>query len=114
MAAPTGAPDPIRATLLAILKQLNSAEASASGTLEEPALELAELETRLKGFSPVGNGSVKVALAVGLLLRNGLVATKSDKGYSWQRGRDVSQRYQITTEGKRFLLDSIQDSQRIG
>lgn len=114
MAGAPGPGDPIRVTLLGILKQLNQAEAHHGGTMEEPALELAELERRLKDLGPVGDGSVKVALAVGLLLRNGLVETRADKGYSWQRGRDVTQRYQITAEGKRFLVDSIQESQRIG
>lgn len=116
MAPPATAPnaDPVRATLLAILKQLNQAEATTASSLEEPALELGELETRLQTFPPVGGGSVKVALAVGLLLRNGLVATRADPGYSWQRGREVAQRYQITPEGKRFLVDSLEDSGRIG
>ena len=114
MSATASEGDPIRATLLAILRQLNAADAQGGRELEDPALELAELESRLKEFPPVGSGSVKVALAVGLLLRNGLVETRADSGYSWQRGRDVAHRYQITSEGKRFLVDSITTSQRIG
>ena len=106
--------DPVRATLLAILKQLNQAEAAHDGKVTEQALELFELEGRLRDFWAVGNGSVKVALALGLLLRNGLVATQADPTYSWQRGRDVAQRYQITPEGKKFLVDSIENSDRIG
>lgn len=113
-AVPPADADPVRATILAILKQLNQADVQNTGTMEQPALELAELETRLKEFWAVGDGSVKVALAVGLLLRNGLVETRADKDYSWQRGRTISQRYSITAEGKRFLVDSIEQSGRIG
>jgi hypothetical protein len=105
--------DPVRATLLAILKQLNQAESSTTNELSDPALELQELEGRLRDFWAVGNGSVKVALAVGLLLRNRLIVARSDPGFSWQRGREVAQRYQITPEGKRFLLDSLESSDRI-
>ena len=105
--------DPVRATLLAILKQLNQADAHQDGTMADPALELAELEARLQDFWAVDDGSVKVALAVGLLLRNGLVAARSNTEYSWQRGRAVAQRYQITSDGKRFLVDSIETSNRI-
>jgi hypothetical protein len=113
MSTPTDA-DPVRATLIAILKHLNQAEAQQDGQMSEPALELGELETRLKEFWAVDDGSVKVSLAVGLLLRNGLVAGLSDREYSWQRGRAVAQRYSITSEGKRFLVNSIEKSERIG
>jgi hypothetical protein len=106
--------DPIRATLLAILKQLNQAESQQTATMTIPALELSELEDRLKGFWAVGDGSVTVSLALGLLLRNGLVGTRADQEFSWQRGRDVAQRYNITTDGKKFLVDSIGKSERIG
>jgi hypothetical protein len=106
--------DPVRATLLAILKQLNKTDSGQTNELSDPALELQELESRLREFWAVGDGSVKIALAVGLLLRNGLVEARSDPGYSWQRGRDVAQRYQITTEGKKFLVSSLEDSGRIG
>lgn len=110
----SAAVDPIRATLLAILRQLNRADAGQDAQLPDPALELTEIERRLKDFGPVEDGSVKVALAVGLLLRNRMITARADPGYSWQRGRDVAQRYQITAEGKRFLVDSLETSDRIG
>jgi hypothetical protein len=113
MPAPTEG-DPVRATLLAILKQLNQADSQQSGTVTIPALELSELELRLRDFWAVGDGSVTVSLAVGLLLRNGLVASLSDQEFSWQRGRDVAQRYNITPDGKKFLVDSLGKSERIG
>lgn len=107
--------DPIRATLLAILRQLNRADAHQDAQqVADPALELKEIEERLRDFGPVEDGSVKVALALGLLLRNRMVAARADPGYSWQRGREVAQRYQITAEGKRFLVDSLEASGRIG
>jgi hypothetical protein len=105
--------DPIRATLIAILQQLNQAEANHEGQAAEQALELAELERRLADFWAVQNGSVKISLAVGLLLRNGLVQASSNAEYSWERQRDVAQRYQITVEGKQFLISSIESSDRI-
>jgi hypothetical protein len=106
--------DPIRATLLAILKQLNQAESQQDGATPAPALELAELEDRLKSFWAIDSGTVTVSLALGLLLRNGLVGTRADQEYSWQRGRAVAQRYNITGDGKKFLVDSIGKSDRIG
>ncbi|HKV90556.1 MAG TPA: hypothetical protein VJQ43_05085 [Thermoplasmata archaeon] len=106
--------DPVRATLLAILKQLNQAETVHEGALSDQALELPEIERRLSEFWAIDNGSVKVGLALGLLLRNGLVSAAGGPDYSWQRQRAVAQRYQITPEGKKFLVDSIQTSDRIG
>jgi hypothetical protein len=106
--------DPVRATLLAILKQLNQAETIHEGKAPDQALELPEIERRLSEFWAIDNGSVKVGLALGLLLRNGLVATAGTPDYSWQRQRAVAQRYQITPEGKKFLVDSIHTSDRIG
>jgi hypothetical protein len=106
--------DPARATLLAILRNLNQAEENNEGKAPDQALELAELEQRLSDFGPVKQGSIKVSLALGLLLRNGLVVPQRDGGeYSWQRQRNSPQRYQITPDGKKFLLDSIQTSDRI-
>jgi hypothetical protein len=108
------AQDPIRATLLAILKQLNQADTVHEGESTEQALELPELEQRLRDFWAVSQGAVKVSLALGLLLRNKLVAAQTDKDYSWQRQRMSNQRYQITTDGKKFLVDALETSDRIG
>ena len=105
--------DPVRGTLVAILRQLNQADSAHEGREEEQALELTEIERRLADFPAVQTGSVKVALALGLLLRNGLVAAPGGGQYSWQRQRAVAQRYQITPEGKKFLMDSIATSERI-
>lgn len=105
--------DPIRSTLLEILRHLNQAEAHHEGTASEQSLELNELETRLHDFWAVDQGSVKVSLALGLLLRNGLVSAAGNGDYSFQRQRTSSQRYQITAEGKKFLVDAVTNSDRI-
>ncbi len=114
MAAPSGKSDPVRATLLAILKQLNQAETVHEGASTEQSLELPEIERRHSDIWAHDNGSVKLGLALGLLLRNGLVSPAGGPDYSWQRQRAVAQRYQITPEGKKFLVESIQTSDRIG
>jgi hypothetical protein len=105
--------DPTRATFLAILRQLNRAETENNSDTPEQALELPELERRLADFWAIEEGAAKVPQALGLLLMNGLVAAEGDSEYSWQRQRTVSQRYQITSEGKKFLLDNIEKTGRI-
>jgi hypothetical protein len=105
--------DPIRATLLAVLRQLNQTEAHHEGSEQDQALELAEIESRLSDFWAVKQGKIKIPLAVGLLLRNKMVETRADAKESWQRQRSVQQRYQITVEGKRFLTESLTTETRI-
>ena len=107
-------PDPIRATFVAILKQLNQAESRHEGKQSEQSLELAEVERRLADFWAVRGGQVRVPFALGLLLRNGLVQADQRTDYSWQRQRTVRLRYQITASGKQFLMDSIERSDRVG
>ena len=106
-------PDEVRPTLIAVLKQLNQVESQHEGATEEQALELKELEEKLSDLAPVKQKKVSIALAVGLLLRNRLVSAPSAKEFSWQRGRSVAQRYRITPEGKKFLVDSLESSDRI-
>ena len=112
MSSPSS-PDPVRATLLAILQQLNQAESTNEGKTAEQALELGELDTRLQDFWAVNRGSVKVSLALGLLVRNGMVGVQTSPSYSWQRQRGVAARYQITAEGKKFLVQTQEKSERI-
>lgn len=115
MATPTAAaaPDPVRATLVAILRQLNQADALHEGEKAEQALELPELEARLTDFWAVERGAIKVSLALGLLLRNGMVAVRAPGDYSWQRQRSATHRYEITPQGKKFLVEAIETSDRI-
>ena len=95
------------------MKQLNQAETIHEGRDEEQSLELGEIEGRLSSFWAVERHKVKVSLALGLLLRNKLVTTQARPDYSWQRQRTVAQRYRITTEGKKFLVDQIVTSERV-
>jgi hypothetical protein len=106
-------PDPVRATLIAILQQLNQVESTNEGKSAEQALELGELENRLHDFWAVSRGSVKISLALGLLVRNGMVGAQTSTSYSWQRQRGVAARYQITAEGKKFLVQTLEKSERI-
>ena len=109
-----GAQDPVRATLIAIQRQLNQAESVHEGQTAEQALELAEIQRRLDDFWAVEQGRVKVALVLGLLLRNGFVSARPAGDFSWQRQRSARQLYQITTAGKKFLVEAIRTSDRIG
>jgi hypothetical protein len=111
--ATDGRQDPVRDTLLAVLRQLNQSEAHHEGREEEQSLELGEIEQRLSDFWAVKQGRIKVPLAVGLLLRNKMVETRADPKASWQRQRAVHQRYQITIEGKRFLTEALASDSRI-
>ncbi|MCI4331308.1 MAG: hypothetical protein L3K19_05620 [Thermoplasmata archaeon] len=106
-------PDPARATILAILRQLNQADSAHEGRRMEQSLELGEIENRLADFWAVKQGTVPVALALGLLLRNGLVSVPGGADFSWQRQRTVAERFQITAEGKKFLVDAIETADRI-
>lgn len=106
-------PDPVRETLLAILRQLNQAESRHEGREIEQELELTEIESRIGNDAGPKDGAISVALAVGLLLRNGLVKASGAGDYSWQRQRSAHQRYRITSEGKKFLLESIETSNRV-
>ncbi len=113
MASSAAAVDPVRATLIAILQQLNQAETVHEGSFEEQALELAEIQRRLSNFWAVDRGTVKIPLALGLLVRNRLVTPQTDSSFSWQRQRPVGARYQITAEGKKFLVEAVERNERI-
>lgn len=111
--APANGNDPVRATLVAILRHLNQAESTHEGEPKEQVMELPELERRLSDFWAVETGSIKVSLALGLLLRNGMVAVADPGTYSWQRQRSTRHGYAITPEGKKFLVEAIATSDRI-
>lgn len=106
-------PAPVHDTLVEILRQLNQAEVRHEGATTEQALELGEIESRLAPFLPVRSGAVRVAVALGLLVRNQLVEPCDVPGYSWQRQRDVARRYRITADGKRYLLTQIDRDDRV-
>jgi hypothetical protein len=105
--------DPIRATFVAILQQLNRAESIHEGRSRDQALELGDLERLLRQFAPVDDGVVKVSQALGLLVRNGLVhAQAGEKAVRGARAPGPV-RYRITAEGKAFLVESLRKADRI-
>ncbi|HEV2166821.1 MAG TPA: hypothetical protein VGS23_07615 [Thermoplasmata archaeon] len=106
-------PDPLREMLIDILRQLNSADTRHEGVEPEQALELLEVEGRLEAQRIPRPKDTNVASAMGLLLRNKLVRVIAPGDYSWQRGRDTKPRYQITTEGKKFLVEALENPNRV-
>jgi hypothetical protein len=107
------APDPVRSTLVALLQQLNRAESINEGRTREQTLELAEMERLLSRFWAVEQAQVKVPVALGLLVRNGLVKAVLSTPTGPRAtgpGRAV---YQITAEGKAFLVEVQKSSDRI-
>jgi hypothetical protein len=106
-------PDPIHATLVAILQQLNRAESINEGRSRDQSLELKDVERLLFDFWAVHRNQVKVPLALGLLVRNGLVEGHlADPSPPGTPGPRVAQ-YRITPEGKAFLVEAQRSSDRI-
>jgi DNA-binding transcriptional ArsR family regulator len=110
---PMPSEDPTRATMLELLRQLNRSEAQYSDESPDQAKELAELEGTLGAFWAVKGGQVSVRFALGLLLKNQMVRANADREFSWEKGRSVGTRFAITSEGKRFLVDSLDSSDRV-
>ena len=105
--------DPVRSTLVAILQQLNRAESLHEGRVSDQVLELLEIERLLDRFWAVEHGDVKVPLALGLLVRNRLVEVQ-DGAAAPRRGSNPARvRYHITAEGKKFLVEALEKSDRI-
>jgi hypothetical protein len=106
-------PDPVRSTLIAILQQLNRAESVHEGSHREQALTLADLDRLLRKLPPIEDGEVKVALALGLLVRNGFVEAEATPGFTGKGRAPAPAHYRITAGGKQFLVDSQAKTERI-
>jgi hypothetical protein len=106
-------PDPVRATLLVILQQLNRTESMHEGRPRDQALELPDLERLLQRFWAVESNGVKVPLALGLLVRNGLVEVQAGPSRPSTNRERAPVRYHITADGKRFLVDTLAKADRI-
>ncbi len=105
--------DPLRATFIAILQQLNRAESVHEGNTQEQMLELDDLEHNLKRFWAIDERGVKLPQALGLLVRNGLVQAKVPAPPpNAPRARSAA-RYGITSQGKQFLVESVHQTDRI-
>jgi hypothetical protein len=106
-------PDPVRATVVAILQQLNRSERLHEGHAHDQALELGDLERLLLRFWAVESDGVKVPLVLGLLVRNGLVEVQTGVNRPPKSRQPARVRYHITADGKRFLVDSLAKTDRI-
>lgn len=103
----------MRATLIAILQQLNRVESMHEGRQADQMLDLADLERLLSKFWAIDQDHVKVPLALGLLVRNRLVEARGAP-MSAPRGRGPSRvLYHITADGKRFLIEALEKTDRI-
>ena len=105
--------DPVRSTLVAILQQLNRAESRHEGQVAEQVLELTEIERLLDRYWAVEDEHVKVPLALGLLLRNGLVEVYDGANFPARPRTTARVRYHITPAGKKFLVEALDKSDRI-
>jgi len=109
-------PDPVRSTLVAILQQLNRVESMHEGQMHDQALALADLERMLGKFWAIEQNLVKIPLALGLLVRNGMVEVQSGGNYATpNKGVRPSPKahYRITAGGKQFLVENLEKSDRI-
>ncbi len=106
--------DPVRSTLVAILQQLNRAESIGEGHAGDQLLELTDLERLLERFWAVEREHVKVPLVLGLLVRNGLVEVQDGANFPARTRKTASRvRYHITADGKKFLVEALEKSDRI-
>ena len=106
-------PDPVRATFVAILQQLNRAESLHEGRVHDQTLALEELDRSLRRFWAIDEDRVKLPLALGLLVRNGMVRIDGSDGAGGRTRAPATARYRITTQGKQFLIEALQKADRI-
>jgi hypothetical protein len=100
----------MRTELLEILKHLNRAEMEGG---DVTGLEVDELRHFLARAALPGVTHDQVGEALRVLVGNGLACELDDPEYAWDRGRVVSDRFTITTEGKAFLVRQLQRVGRI-
>jgi hypothetical protein len=113
---PGDGPDPVRATLVAILQQLNRVESLHEGRARDQTLALADLERMLAKFWAIDQELVKLPLVLGLLVRNGMVEVQTASNYPAATHAvrpAVKAHYRITAGGKQFLVENLQKSDRI-
>ncbi len=108
------APDPVRATLVAILQQLNRAESVHEGRDHDQALPLEDLRHALRDFWAVDERQVQLPMALGVLVRNGMVRAEGGPAAP-RRDRTPAAvaRYRITSQGKQFLVEALTKADRI-
>jgi len=107
--SPTEAASELRTEVVEILKQLNRSEMEAHN---EPGLEVEEHHILGRGPLPqVTEPDVERAITV--LVANRWARCLDTPTYSWERGRVVTVRYTITTEGKAFLVARLRRTGRV-
>lgn len=109
--------DPVRATMLAILQQLNRAESLHEGRERDQSLALADLERLLHRFWATDREQVRVAQVLGLLVHNGLVRAvvhpaPLPRAHATAHRPGTAQ-YRITPAGKQFLVAAQAKTERI-
>ena len=95
---------------------MNRVESLHEGRERDQALALADLERMLAKFWAIDQELVKVPLALGLLVRNGMVEVNSGGSYAppTHGPRTAAKaHYRITAGGKQFLVENLQKSDRI-
>lgn len=105
--------DPVRATLIAILQQLNRVESMHEGQDQRQTLELREIQRLLSDFWAIKHDQVKVPLVLGLLVRNSMVEAQAGAPDPARSRAPTPASYRITTEGKRFLIETSHQDDRI-
>lgn len=105
--------DPVRATFVAILQQLNRTESINEGKDRQQSLYLDDLQRMLRRFWAVDEDQVKLPLALGLLLRNGMVEVDPIAPPGAMPAPRGKPRYRITSQGKQFLIEAIAKAERI-
>jgi hypothetical protein len=108
--SPSDAAADLKDELLEILRQLNRIEMEAT---DVEGLEVAELHHVLSHGAYPRITAPEVEEAVTVLVGNRYARELADREYAWDRGRMVGSRYAITAEGKAFLLESLQRSNRV-
>jgi hypothetical protein len=108
--SPTEAANELGAEIVEILKQLNRSEMEDTA---DPGLEIEELH-HILGRGPLPQVTApEVEKAVQVLVGNGYARCVENPEYSWERGRVVTVRYTITTEGKAFLVARLARTGRV-
>jgi len=108
--SPREAAQELREEMLEVLKQLNRDENEDE---ESPGLEFTELRHLLARGPLPQLGEEQLRQALEILIGNGLTREVRDPRWAWSRGRDVADRYEITTEGKAFLARALEKIGRI-
>ncbi|MGP8078256.1 MAG: hypothetical protein ACLQD8_01185 [Thermoplasmata archaeon] len=116
--APGDGPDPVRATMIAILQQLNRAESVHEGRERDQALALGDLERLLHRFWATDREAVRIPQVLGVLVRNGMVRAHAGGAarthHATTAARSATDHYyRITVAGKQFLVEALAKTDRI-